>query len=269
MDPRNPISSDGGGGHRGRSSPDDVRPQPRPHDGALALDHVRITGSRNEYTEGPAVARRTSRKSDPVPSQFPAIQQDTREERPGDVQDLHANVMRPPGAEDTQTLGVTALADQIVSAQPAQTAPISNGKAPKPLAAAAHRKCERCGRCRCAECRRPRALPSCWVCGRRCVCSLEHAVECCTCVCCVKGLFYHCSSDDEDTCADKPFSCTQAHCCARWTAVTLLAVIFPCLLCYLPARGCVAACQRCYDRATRPGCRCTNSTRCQPVSKPV
>lgn len=130
-------------------------------------------------------------------------------------------------------------------------------------------KCEDCGRCQCPDCSRPRALPSCWMCGRRCVCSAQSAVEYGTCVCCVKGLFYHCSSDDEDTCADKPFSCTQSHCCVRWTTVTLLSLLFPCLLCYLPAKGCVAACQSCYDRATRPGCRCKNPERRGDDGKPT
>ncbi|KAM4559707.1 protein sprouty homolog 2 [Odontesthes bonariensis] len=120
-------------------------------------------------------------------------------------------------------------------------------------------KCEDCGRCRCADCGRRRALPSCWMCSRRCLCSAQTAVEYGTCACCVKGLFYHCSSDDEDTCTDKPFSCSQSHCCARWSVVALLSLFFPCLWCYLPAKGCVAACQCCYDRVARPGCRCKNS----------
>ncbi|KAK2856873.1 hypothetical protein Q5P01_005608 [Channa striata] len=133
------------------------------------------------------------------------------------------------------------------------------------------KKCERCGRCQCRECRRPRVLPSCWMCNQRCMCSLQSAVEYGTCVCCIKGLFYHCSSDDEDTCADKPFSCTQSHCCVRWTTVSLLSLLFPCLLCYLPAKGCVTVCQSCYDRATRPGCRCknTNPIHCEDVGKPT
>ncbi|XP_075951180.1 protein sprouty homolog 2 [Anarhichas minor] len=132
-------------------------------------------------------------------------------------------------------------------------------------------KCEDCGRCRCPECSRPRVLPSCWTCSRRCVCSVQSAVEYGTCVCCVKGLFYHCSSDDEDTCADKPFSCTQSHCCIRWATISLLALLFPCLLCYLPAKGCVAVCQCCYDRVTRPGCRCrsTDPMHCEDVGKPT
>lgn len=132
-------------------------------------------------------------------------------------------------------------------------------------------RCEDCGRCRCPECVRPRTLPSCWLCGRRCMCSARNIVEYGTCACCVKGLFYHCSSDDEDTCADKPFSCTQSHCCVRWTIVSLLSLCLPCLLCYLPAKGCLAACQSCYDRAMRPGCRCKNTSvvHCKSVDKPT
>ncbi|KAF7656519.1 hypothetical protein LDENG_00040260 [Lucifuga dentata] len=181
------------------------------------------------------------------------------------------------------------LGDQIIRAQPKRTELISEELKPLnddfrlvvsvpgsgsggdgPPAKHADR-CEDCGRCRCPECTRPRVLPSCWTCGRRCMCSAQNAVEYGTCVCCIKGLFYHCSSDDEDTCADKPFSCTQSHCCVRWTTVSLLSFLFPCILCYLPAKGCVAACQSCYDRVARPGCRCKNVNRihCDAVDKPT
>ncbi|KAL2087981.1 hypothetical protein ACEWY4_016809 [Coilia grayii] len=131
--------------------------------------------------------------------------------------------------------------------------------------------CEDCGRCRCKECTCPRRLPSCWLCGQRCLCSAENAVDYGTCVCCVKGLFYHCSTDDEDTCADKPFSCSQAHCCARWSTLGALALLLPCLLCYLPAKGCLSLCQLCHDRATRPGCRCKNTdvVHCKNLDKPT
>ncbi|XP_036416291.1 protein sprouty homolog 2 [Colossoma macropomum] len=126
-------------------------------------------------------------------------------------------------------------------------------------------RCEHCHRCICEDCRSPRPLPSCWVCGRRCLCSAESTVDYFTCVCCLKALFYHCSTDDEDVCADKPFSCHQSHCCVRWSAAGALALILPCLLCYLPARGCLALCQACHDRAHRPGCRCkdTHVSRCK------
>lgn len=136
----------------------------------------------------------------------------------------------------------------------------------------AGKRCEDCGRCQCKDCRQPRHLPVCWLCGQRCLCSAESAVEYGTCVCCVKGLFYHCSTDDEDTCADKPFSCSQAHRCARWSALGALTFLLPCLLCYLPAKGCLALCQGCYDHAKRPGCRCNgtaNIVHCKDIDKPT
>ncbi|XP_056140925.1 protein sprouty homolog 3 [Lampris incognitus] len=128
--------------------------------------------------------------------------------------------------------------------------------------------CERCGRCKCGECCTPRRLPSCWACGQRCLCSAESAIEYGTCLCCVKGLFYHCSAqDDVDNCADRPCSCTQQHACARWGAMGLMALCLPCLCCYPLARLCLTLCQHVHDRATRPGCRCSNTnTVCRKIS---
>ncbi|XP_035288319.1 protein sprouty homolog 3 [Anguilla anguilla] len=127
--------------------------------------------------------------------------------------------------------------------------------------------CERCGRCKCAECGTPRSLPSHWLCQQRCLCSAESALEGASCLCCVKGLFYHCSADDEDDCADRPCSCGPAHRCSRWAAMGALSLCLPCLCCYPPAKLCLSACQRGYDRATRPGCRCSNTnTVCRKIS---
>lgn len=358
MDSRSQSDSDGGGGRHGGSPSstgstgtphDEGRPQPRPPqtDDAppdpglsngqpphtppvLSLDQIRITGSSNEYTEGPTVAQRSpaaqhrQQKSDSVtsPGSRTSGQQETREERPNNLRNLHSltqhgnantsissreGVLRSSSAEDSQSsirtsVGSTSSGqrllsspggggDQIIRTQPKRSELSSEEL--KPLndesravvavpgsssdggggGAKSQRihssKCESCGRCQCADCTRPRVLPSCWMCGRRCVCSAHSAVEYGTCVCCIKGLFYHCSSDDEDTCADKPFSCTQSHCLVRWATVSLLSLCFPCLLCYLPAKGCVAAGQSCYDRVTRPGCRCKNPIHCEDVGKPT
>ncbi|XP_029942382.1 protein sprouty homolog 2 [Salarias fasciatus] len=330
MDSRSQSDSDGGGGHRGHSPPpptphDEGRLQPRgsagptdpgPHNRqlgvslVLSLDQIRITGSSNEYTEGPTAAPRSpatlqrQQKSQSVPSLGSTAggQQQTQEERPINLHSLSSptrqgSVAEGSGSSVRGSLGSGASAqrllagEQTIRTQPKrcehgseELKPLSDGS--RPTAAAAtpgggalggrrihSDRCEDCGRCRCPECRRPRSLPACWTCGRRCMCSAQSAVEYGTCVCCVKGLFYHCSSDDEDTCADKPFSCTQSHCCVRWTAVTLLSLVFPCVLCYLPAKGCVAACQSCYDRAARPGCRCRDSAparrRRQDAGKPT
>lgn len=120
--------------------------------------------------------------------------------------------------------------------------------------------CERCGKCKCGECTAPRSLPSCLACNGQCLCSAESALEHGTCMCLVKGIFYHCSNDDEgDSCADHPCSLSHSHCCSRFLCMGLMSVLFPCLLCYLPIKGCLKACQGCYDRVNRPGCRCKNS----------
>ena len=72
-------------------------------------------------------------------------------------------------------------------------------------------------------------------------------LDCCTCMCCVKGLFYHCTKDSEDEgrLAEYPCSCQGpvSQCLARWGVMGLLSVVMPCLLCYLPFE----ACSRCYN----------------------
>ncbi|XP_068596747.1 ATPase family gene 2 protein homolog A [Brachionichthys hirsutus] len=120
--------------------------------------------------------------------------------------------------------------------------------------------CERCGKCKCSDCTAPRSLPACLACDGQCLCSAESALEHGTCMCLVKGVFYHCSNDDEgDSCADQPCSLSRSHCCSRFLCMGLMSVLFPCLLCYPPIKGCLKACQGCHDRVSRPGCRCKNS----------
>uniref|UniRef100_A0A3B3BGP7 Sprouty homolog 4 (Drosophila) n=1 Tax=Oryzias melastigma TaxID=30732 RepID=A0A3B3BGP7_ORYME len=128
--------------------------------------------------------------------------------------------------------------------------------------------CEHCGKCRCTECTLPRTLPSCWVCNQECLCSAQSLVDTATCMCLVKGIFYHCTEDEDDegSCADKPCSCSQANCCARWSFMAALSLVLPCLLCYLPATGLAKLGQKCYDNVSRPGCRCKNS---QGINVPV
>ncbi|KAM8872378.1 protein sprouty homolog 2 [Synchiropus picturatus] len=307
MDSRSQNNRDGGGGRHGWSPSstgtphDEGRPQPQPsqtQDGVLdprvpplvlALDKIKLTGSTNEYSEGPTVAKRSpaSLKSEGAREErannlqnlhgnFLGLDQTSGVQRPFSVDDSHSSIRTSLGSASSaqRLLGSLASSEQIIRTQPKrielnteelkQLNDASRTFAAVPAsgeqkAPDVHSKCEDCGQCRCLECRRPRPLPSCWMCGQRCMCSAQNVVEYGTCVCCVKGLFYHCSSDDEDTCADKPFSCTQAHCCVRWTTASLLAVLFPCLLCYLPATGLVSLCQRCYNQVSRPGCRCQSA----------
>lgn len=128
--------------------------------------------------------------------------------------------------------------------------------------------CEECGRCICDECAQIQKLPSCWICNQRCLCSAKNVIEYGTCLCCIKGLFYHCSSDDEDNCADDPCSCSQGSCCARWAVMSFLSFFMPCLCCYPPLKGCLTLCQKGYDKVKRPGCRCENHTNtvCRKIS---
>lgn len=257
------------------SGPHDAGRTPRPPESedvleqaavrqVLSLEQIRVTGCSNEYTDGPTAS--CPRTEDSTQEGINNLR-NLQSERGGG----HSSTSEQPHGQrtsgDSPASGHRLLGQsrtEIIIVQP--KSPEQNPEELKPLNEplsvgqnGLHKhwdRCEECGRCRCSECVRPRVLPSCWLCGRRCMCSAHSAVEYGTCVCCVKGLFYHCSSDDEDTYADKPFSCSQPHCCARWTTVSLLALLFPCLLCYLPARACVHACQSCYDRAARPGCRC-------------
>ncbi|XP_056295267.1 protein sprouty homolog 1 [Pseudoliparis swirei] len=143
---------------------------------------------------------------------------------------------------------------------PGKGAAATDGNAAAAAAAGHQFICERCGKCKCAECTAPRSLPSCLACDGQCLCSAESALEHGTCMCLAKGLFYHCSNDDEgDSCADHPCSLSRSHCRSRFLCMGLLSVAFPCLLCYPPVKGCLKACQGCHDRVSRPGCRCKNS----------
>ncbi|XP_010898938.1 protein sprouty homolog 1 [Esox lucius] len=167
-------------------------------------------------------------------------------------------------AERTQPVRTQPKAKALLTPQPGShplppevpLKPAGKGEAPP-----GHRFiCERCGKCKCGDCTAPRTLPSCLACNGQCLCSAESALEHGTCMCLAKGIFYHCSNDDEgDSCADHPCSLSRSHCCSRFLCMGLMSVLFPCLLCYPPVRGCLKACQGCYDRVNRPGCRCKNS----------
>ena len=67
-------------------------------------------------------------------------------------------------------------------------------------------------------------------------------VECCSCMCCVKALFYHCTKDHEleGNWAAQPCACAKpgVECVARWGILGVLSLIMPCLLCYPFLNGC-------------------------------
>lgn len=123
--------------------------------------------------------------------------------------------------------------------------------------------CPRCGKCMCKYCKghETRTRSQTLLCGGRCKCDVESAIEAATCFCIVRGCFYHCSHHDaEESCSAKPCSCREPNCCARWAVLGALTLLLPCLLCYPVARGCVMTCREC-SHCARPGCRCKESNR--------
>lgn len=251
-------------------------------DGVLSLEQIKALRCSNEYSEGPSSRQPSSRQPPPRAPLRPDKPERTHEvirvtlNNNSDPAPLPSRTPPPrllpisrsassgsssSGGSEQGLLGCGA-SGRAVRTQPPRAAPSAplkpEGAGP---ADAPHRLvCERCGRCKCAECVAPRALPSCLACGGQCVCSAQTALDHATCMCLVKGLFYHCSDDDAgDSCADRPCSLSRAHCCSRFLCMGFLSAIFPCLLCYPPAKAGLSAAQRCYDRATRPGCQCRNS----------
>ncbi|XP_073676814.1 protein sprouty homolog 1 [Garra rufa] len=277
-------------GQRGGS----VRHPDLPSGAILSLDQIKAIRSCNEYTEGPAVPRRPT----PGPPQCPPRNLD-KQERTHEVILVNVNnnyehrTSRPPALSRSTSTGSAASSgsnssggseqgllarspphyrNRTIQTQPKSlNAPLHPFLPPDvPLKQSQTEKldsahlyiCESCGKCKCGECTAPRPLPSRLACNGQCLCSAENIVEHGTCMCLVKGIFYHCSSDDDDTgdpCADRPCSLSHPQCCSRFLCMGLMSTLFPCLLCYLPAKGCVKACNSCHDRAKRPGCRCKNS----------
>lgn len=116
--------------------------------------------------------------------------------------------------------------------------------------------CNKCGKCKCAACTEPRELPSHWCCEKHEV-SAEKALDCCTCFCCVKTLFYHCGAEEDNSCYDDPCACGGSKCCSRWTCMAASSLFLPCLWLYWPMRACLAAGTACYNNCRKKGCECS------------
>ncbi|XP_005994761.1 protein sprouty homolog 1 [Latimeria chalumnae] len=267
------------------------------HTAILSLDQIKALRNSNEYTEGPSSVKkpgpRTVQRQDKherTHEIIPINVNNNYEQRPSHHGHVgHQYNVRVPALSRSTSTGSAASSGSNSSASSEQgllersplSRPISSHRSdrtvrtqPKPSALIVDNLkssgkedftkhqfiCEQCGKCKCRECTAQRTLPSCLACNKQCLCSAESMVEYGTCMCLVKGIFYHCSNDDEgDSCADNPCSCSQSHCCSRFMCMGLMSLVLPCLLCYPPAKGCVKLCQGCYDRVNRPGCRCKNS----------
>ncbi|XP_075277059.1 protein sprouty homolog 1 [Opisthocomus hoazin] len=263
----------------------------------LSLDQIKAIRGSNEYTEGPSVVKKSGPRTAPRQEKhertheiIPINVNNNYEHRPSHAgHAAHQPSARAPVLSRSTSTGSAASSgsnssasseqgllgrsppsrpgsghrsDRTVRTQPKQSSlTVDDLKGPLKEDLGQHKFiCERCGKCKCGECTAPRALPSCLACNRQCLCSAESMVEYGTCMCLVKGVFYHCSNDDEgDSYADNPCSCSQSHCCSRYLCMGAMSLFLPCLLCYPPAKGCLKLCRGCYDRVNRPGCRCKNS----------
>ncbi|XP_046574099.1 protein sprouty homolog 2-like [Haliotis rubra] len=178
----------------------------------------------------------------------------------------------------TQPVRITSirppLNSNVISSQPSSVPPPLK-KEPIEIDGDNHTEsiiCNKCGKCRCGACTEPRDLPSRWLCGDKCEISLEKGVDFCTCFCCVKTVFYHCGSQDEETgraCYEDPCACCgdAPHCIKRWTCMTLMSLCLPCLWCYWPARGCMRGCTMCYNKCRKKGCQCSRKVDRKAASK--
>ncbi|NXM80748.1 SPY3 protein, partial [Oenanthe oenanthe] len=253
----------------------------------LSIDQIRSIRASNNYVERPAACGQQSRSNPSAGHKHECSQAPSTFQDPQLSHSSTASSVSQGTAASEQRLLSPSHSGQSLARTPSHSGqslartPSRSGQSPvrtqprpgDPKAEVSPRKghalrCEACGRCRCPRCTAARSLPSCWLCNQRCLCSAESLLDYGTCLCCVKGLFYHCSTDDEDTCADEPCSCGPGSCCARWAAMSALSLLLPCLCCYFPTLGCLKLCQRGYDGLKRPGCRCQSHTNtvCRKIS---
>lgn len=121
-------------------------------------------------------------------------------------------------------------------------------------------ECRQCGRCRCKCCMTQRQLPESWWCGGRWRCSASSTVDLLSCMCLVKGLFYHCCDDPHDVDPDpNPCNCSFGHrCLSRWASMAALSLILPCMYCYWPLKAGQKSVEACYNSRCcgHRGCKC-------------
>lgn len=204
---------------------------PRPHPGSVKR---LVTGSATSRTQSVKSQSLHPSSAAPTPSQ-PSVISKQPTSSAGT-----STLKKPPPVSEKPPLAVSQ--NNNVLSSPATDSIICTG----------------CGRCRCVACRTPRPLPQVWLCNNSCLCSAETVIDMTTCMCCVKGIFYHCGQgeDEEAACVDKPCSCSPNKRCLRWGCMSVLALPLPCLLCYLPMRGLSRGVENLYQRCTSQGCRC-------------
>ena len=137
----------------------------------------------------------------------------------------------------------SSITDAIVT-QPMSFDPI-NSKAK--AAADTDNKCAKCHRGQSSS--EHRRLPGSWICGGKWYCSCSSVVDLLSCMCIVKGLFYHCCDEPHDVDPDPhPCDCSCGRqCVSRWASMAAMSLCLPCLLCYLPLKAGQKAIEACYN----------------------
>ncbi|XP_071951669.1 protein sprouty homolog 3-like isoform X2 [Antedon mediterranea] len=122
--------------------------------------------------------------------------------------------------------------------------------------------CPYCEQCRCPKCKLAGETVGKLILNERCWCTPQTVLDTATCFCCVRCSFYHCLTNgndgDETAYVDEPCSCHHKKCCVRWSAIGVMSLLFPCLLCYLPGKACLSCCRKCSTRQ-ETGCKCKRS----------
>ena len=76
----------------------------------------------------------------------------------------------------------------------------------------------------------------------------ETAIDYCTCMLCVKSVYYVCVDEEDEYGSEitNPCYCSRPSkgCFTRWSLLGLLACFLPCLFCYPPAKGCLRVSER-------------------------
>lgn len=114
--------------------------------------------------------------------------------------------------------------------------------------------CQDCGKCKCQACVRPRKLPQKWLCGGTCLASQRTVVDSLSCMCCVKGILYHCTKDQVDD--GEPAEVNPCTTSRGWLAMALLWPVLPCLLAYPALNMCAKMTEAVYAKCTASGCQC-------------
>lgn len=186
-----------------------------------------------------------------------------------------ATLKKVAGTGGLHGLRISELDDLVILSEPSKSVSSS------PLSSESI-FCQSCGKCKCEACCRPRKLPQKWLCQGTFLCSKNTVVDTLSCMCCVKGLIYHCTKDmeDDELCeasisvsdseirggaisssdpediADQPCSCQGPHVKAKWAVMAMLLPVLPCLLTYPLLGACAQCTEHVYAKVTASGCQC-------------